>query len=171
FCQAEDGIRDDLVTGVQTCALPIYLVEDDEVDVDGGVVLGDGGLLGNHQVLLPEVDPDRPVDARKDEDEARPPQAGHPAQAEQHDPLVLPDHLDGRRQDEVHHQGQDGGDDQDVHAFPPSLQTLWSPIDGTDSGKTSSFNPFTARTSTCAPAGTGPPTDSADHDSPRTCTR
>src|SRR5207244_5739960 len=25
FCQAEDGIRDDLVTGVQTCALPIYI--------------------------------------------------------------------------------------------------------------------------------------------------
>ena len=25
FCQAEDGIRDDLVTGVQTCALPISL--------------------------------------------------------------------------------------------------------------------------------------------------
>src|SRR5207244_6175898 len=24
FCQAEDGIRDDLVTGVQTCALPIF---------------------------------------------------------------------------------------------------------------------------------------------------
>src|SRR5258708_5448806 len=24
FLQAEDGIRDDLVTGVQTCALPIY---------------------------------------------------------------------------------------------------------------------------------------------------
>src|SRR5207247_7653610 len=24
FCQAEDGIRDPLVTGVQTCALPIY---------------------------------------------------------------------------------------------------------------------------------------------------
>src|SRR5438552_6628337 len=24
FFQAEDGIRDDLVTGVQTCALPIY---------------------------------------------------------------------------------------------------------------------------------------------------
>src|SRR5258708_22514897 len=27
FFQAEDGIRDDLVTGVQTCALPIYAVE------------------------------------------------------------------------------------------------------------------------------------------------
>src|SRR5258708_2359336 len=28
FFQAEDGIRDDLVTGVQTCALPIYLTTD-----------------------------------------------------------------------------------------------------------------------------------------------
>src|SRR5207244_5174253 len=27
FFQAEDGIRDDLVTGVQTCALPIYRVD------------------------------------------------------------------------------------------------------------------------------------------------
>ena len=26
FFQAEDGIRDDLVTGVQTCALPISLM-------------------------------------------------------------------------------------------------------------------------------------------------
>src|SRR5690625_6912565 len=26
FCQAEDGIRDGHVTGVQTCALPIYVV-------------------------------------------------------------------------------------------------------------------------------------------------
>src|SRR5205823_10788704 len=28
FFQAEDGIRDKLVTGVQTCALPIYLLGD-----------------------------------------------------------------------------------------------------------------------------------------------
>ena len=27
FFQAEDGIRDRLVTGVQTCALPIYLLD------------------------------------------------------------------------------------------------------------------------------------------------
>src|SRR5689334_24836785 len=27
FFQAEDGIRDGTVTGVQTCALPIYLLE------------------------------------------------------------------------------------------------------------------------------------------------
>src|SRR5258708_24167908 len=35
FFQAEDGIRDDLVTGVQTCALPISLIQrkksDDEI--------------------------------------------------------------------------------------------------------------------------------------------
>src|SRR5438552_13896335 len=30
FFQAEDGIRDDLVTGVQTCALPILRLEDPE---------------------------------------------------------------------------------------------------------------------------------------------
>src|SRR5258708_27302792 len=29
FFQAEDGIRDDLVTGVQTCALPILTIETD----------------------------------------------------------------------------------------------------------------------------------------------
>src|SRR5207244_10323966 len=29
FFQAEDGIRDDLVTGVQTCALPIYATRGD----------------------------------------------------------------------------------------------------------------------------------------------
>src|SRR5207244_8106069 len=34
FFQAEDGIRDDLVTGVQTCALPIY-AERREIDFDG----------------------------------------------------------------------------------------------------------------------------------------
>src|SRR5207244_9744590 len=32
FFQAEDGIRDDLVTGVQTCALPICPGGDREVD-------------------------------------------------------------------------------------------------------------------------------------------
>src|SRR5258708_16958939 len=32
FFQAEDGIRDDLVTGVQTCALPIYQISDAILD-------------------------------------------------------------------------------------------------------------------------------------------
>src|SRR5258708_14451132 len=35
FFQAEDGIRDDLVTGVQTCALPIYACEGRPLPVYG----------------------------------------------------------------------------------------------------------------------------------------
>src|SRR2546426_7178022 len=35
FFQAEDGIRDYKVTGVQTCALPIYDVRDDVEYLDG----------------------------------------------------------------------------------------------------------------------------------------
>src|SRR5690606_40334203 len=34
FFQAEDGIRDFHVTGVQTCALPIYVVDHDAVDLE-----------------------------------------------------------------------------------------------------------------------------------------
>src|SRR5258708_16537201 len=45
FFQAEDGIRDDLVTGVQTCALPILAIAGHE-DVGGVEVAVDqsGGL-------------------------------------------------------------------------------------------------------------------------------
>src|SRR5258708_14273804 len=38
FFQAEDGIRDDLVTGVQTCALPISRTRDGTIIVDHGYV-------------------------------------------------------------------------------------------------------------------------------------
>src|SRR5215216_7231885 len=41
FFQAEDGIRDDLVTGVQTCALPIF----DRLERLAGGRLWTGGLL------------------------------------------------------------------------------------------------------------------------------
>src|SRR6266511_4666231 len=52
FFQAEDGIRDFHVTGVQTCTLPIYRVEgvqpadhvDDRGDVLGGDDLADPGV-------------------------------------------------------------------------------------------------------------------------------
>src|SRR5258708_11477178 len=37
FFQAEDGIRDDLVTGVQTCALPIFLLKEFDVTVGSWV--------------------------------------------------------------------------------------------------------------------------------------
>src|SRR2546425_9308218 len=38
FFQAEDGIRDKLVTGVQTCALPILFRADGEVIARGEVI-------------------------------------------------------------------------------------------------------------------------------------
>src|SRR5258708_21202599 len=38
FFQAEDGIRDDLVTGVQTCALPIYVAGFSRVDQPGYIM-------------------------------------------------------------------------------------------------------------------------------------
>src|SRR5690606_39477618 len=37
--QAEDGIRDFHVTGVQTCALPIYAFDDVALFVDGAIVV------------------------------------------------------------------------------------------------------------------------------------
>src|SRR2546430_12596163 len=56
FFQAEDGIRDLTVTGVQTCALPIYAAGVGRVDRDGVVRLRaeqDGLLdLGRRLVVL-----------------------------------------------------------------------------------------------------------------------
>src|SRR5258708_24373323 len=50
FFQAEDGIRDDLVTGVQTCALPIYTAV---FDKQGHLwFTGQSGIYG-------ELDPQR----------------------------------------------------------------------------------------------------------------
>src|SRR5258708_21514004 len=46
FFQAEDGIRDDLVTGVQTCALPIFVVGE-APDGEKGIEL--------YRSLLPDV--------------------------------------------------------------------------------------------------------------------
>src|SRR5690349_23006571 len=51
FFQAEDGIRDLYVTGVQTCALPIYEGEqraDGEVAVRIGGQIDDRGARGEH---------------------------------------------------------------------------------------------------------------------------
>src|SRR5699024_12170438 len=46
FFQAEDGIRDRNVTGVQTCALPIWVTEENRPLVDvGGPPLGRYGAL------------------------------------------------------------------------------------------------------------------------------
>src|SRR6476660_5312017 len=50
FFQAEDGIRDDLVTGVQTCALPIF---DLGLGSRDGLGLGDLGLGSRDGLGLP----------------------------------------------------------------------------------------------------------------------
>src|SRR5207244_10128534 len=42
FFQGEDGIRDDLVTGVQTCALPIWLRHADRTSSQGRLPLSAG---------------------------------------------------------------------------------------------------------------------------------
>src|SRR2546430_7335052 len=56
FFQAEDGIRDLTVTGVQTCALPIYLfgplVDEQDEEDRRGMVEGDpfGDRLQHHRL-------------------------------------------------------------------------------------------------------------------------
>src|SRR5690606_39661502 len=50
FFQAEDGIRDFHVTGVQTCALPIWLWL--ELDAILAVVIGGASLMGGRFSLV-----------------------------------------------------------------------------------------------------------------------
>src|SRR5258708_25108118 len=53
FFQAEDGIRDDLVTGVQTCALPISQPNTNRVVLQTSTILdGKGGVLRNQQIVI-----------------------------------------------------------------------------------------------------------------------
>src|SRR5437016_1193206 len=59
FFQAEDGIRDWSVTGVQTCALPICFVK--TLAKPGGNITGfinqEGAIVGKWLQLLKEIDP------------------------------------------------------------------------------------------------------------------
>src|SRR5207244_7176453 len=61
--QAEDGIRDDLVTGVQTCALPIFPEScRDALTGDVGFTDVDDVTAGLRDLLgRPDVDPSRTV--------------------------------------------------------------------------------------------------------------
>src|SRR2546425_9300370 len=75
FFQAEDGIRDKLVTGVQTCALPIYFV-------------GDALVVAAHYPWNPEQIDDPPHHE---------PAQGHPEEDLESPPAhvtVLPAHQD-----------------------------------------------------------------------------
>src|SRR2546430_4403883 len=53
FFQAEDGIRDLTVTGVQTCALPIYFDELRGQRLDGEFLANQRGKGGKVVALLP----------------------------------------------------------------------------------------------------------------------
>src|SRR5205823_8893767 len=60
FFQAEDGIRDKLVTGVQTCALPIFEMQrDPRVIVLGEDIAEHGGAFQVTAGLLAEFGPMR----------------------------------------------------------------------------------------------------------------
>src|SRR5690348_4918183 len=54
FFQAEDGIRDGRVTGVQTCALPISAIAHQKYLALGGrgFLLGDGGLHYGRETIV-----------------------------------------------------------------------------------------------------------------------
>src|SRR5690349_23687390 len=58
FFQAEDGIRDLYVTGVQTCALPIYRFDAGRGAGDRGRVEGEGRALGAVERRRDELGPD-----------------------------------------------------------------------------------------------------------------
>src|SRR3712207_8052284 len=51
FFQAEDGIRDIGVTGVQTCALPIWVAQPGAGELDGGGQGLDRAVLAEHHRL------------------------------------------------------------------------------------------------------------------------
>src|SRR5437879_7715007 len=64
FFQAEDGIRDTSVTGVQTCALPIWLEEPlvvDRIDLAALVDRGHGAVdhFLERRIVAPQHDPVR----------------------------------------------------------------------------------------------------------------
>src|SRR2546425_7372029 len=68
FFQAEDGIRDKLVTGVQTCALPISLIEFGQVELAWGKSFDHITLSSpHHSRLRPQTESLKKQEKRSEE--------------------------------------------------------------------------------------------------------
>src|SRR3712207_7873194 len=71
FFQAEDGIRDIGVTGVQTCALPICTSNDEVIDLlqggQGVFGIAIGGVWREIEGTLAELPSERTADERSEE--------------------------------------------------------------------------------------------------------
>jgi len=96
-------------------AAPSKLVHD-EVDIDGRIVLRDAGLVGDRQVSLPQIHPNRLVDARDHGDDARPLLGLCLAESKVDDSFVLLDHFQGGEKED-----QDD-DDEDERSNKNSAQ-------------------------------------------------
>ena len=137
-------------------------VEDDEVDRDRRVVLGDRGLVRDLQVELAEVDPDALVDERDQQDEPGSLRADRAPEPEHHQPLVLADDLDRLWDDQDEQQQDDPDADRqgDHGCLPPRCPSV-AAVAGASVGSTLSFNPSISTTRTWSPLRGVPRTDSA----------
>ena len=83
---------------------------EDGVDLHRDVVPGDDVLRGDVQGDQPEADPDHAVDGGEHQDEPRALGLGkHPAQPEDHTPLIFPEDFDGVQYVEDHQSDDDDG--------------------------------------------------------------
>src|SRR5262249_41018649 len=108
-------------------------VEDDEVDRDRRVVLRDRGLPRDLEVLLAQVDEDRPIDDRDQEDDPRAFRADAAAEAEDDVALVLADDTDAQvEEDEDCRYCDDRADDCAEHVgetlYPRLAPSAWGRI-------------------------------------------
>src|SRR5229473_7539423 len=95
FFQAEDGIRDKLVTGVQTCALPILAPKSNAVYTAYGAVLADIEATAAEPVPLHLRN--APTKLMKELDYGRDYQYAHDVEGRVADMECLPPSLIGRR--------------------------------------------------------------------------
>src|SRR5207249_9745568 len=70
FFQAEDGIRDRNVTGVQTCALPIYFLLDPRLEKRKRHFDGDFGERGHRSAHFLEASPARKIASHRAQEHA-----------------------------------------------------------------------------------------------------